>query len=198
MKDQFYRITAAVWVIMAALMMCATAGVFAGSNKAVTADITVTYIVKGNAGTAGGDTVTLTPDDPASPMPGGTEAGKKTITIRNEGSYSFGEMRYDSPGVHWYTITRNVTKRKGVTKDDSVYKAKVIALNDGHGYVVAYKEGSDEKCEPVYTDKVAPLTGDSGRMIFYCVITLAAAVPFAALTVIRIRNRRKEARNGSG
>ena len=35
--------------------------------------------------------------------------------------------------------------KKGVVKDTSIYRAKVIALNDGHGYVLVYKNGSDEK-----------------------------------------------------
>ena len=72
MKDQKFKITAAAALLLAALIFFtsgAAAGVFAGTNIPVTVDITVTYTVEGNAETAGGDRVTLTADDPSSPMP---------------------------------------------------------------------------------------------------------------------------------
>lgn len=199
MKDHLYKTKAIAAAFLAALILftsCMPAKVFAGSNIPVIVDITVTYIVNGNAEIAGGDTVTLTADDPSSPMPGGTEGGKKTITVKDEGTYSFGDIRFDKPGVHWYTVTRELTKRKGVTKDGTVYKAKVIALNDGHGYVLAYKEGSDEKSELVYEDQVAPATGDTGRMLDCLIILIASAVSFAVLAVFRAINRRREVQNG--
>lgn len=158
---------------------------FAGENIPVSISINLTYIVKGNDKTAGGDTVTLTPDDPAAPMPPESEGGKKTIKINKEGTYSFGEIYFDRPGVWWYTITRNVTQKKGVTKDESVFKAKVIALNDGHGYVLVYREGSDEKQELVYKDRVAPETGDTGGLMAYAVVLASAACALALLAAIR-------------
>jgi hypothetical protein len=200
MKDHVIRMTALAAVLMAVVVLfapLAAARVFAGSNIPVTIDIPVKYVVKGNASLAGGDEVTLIADDPSSPMPGGTEDGVKTINLTNEGTYSFGEIYYEKPGVHWYTIIRAVKEKKGVTKDDSIYKAKVIALNDGQGYVLVYKEGSDEKCELVYTDRVAPDTGDTGRLLIYCGMTIAAAAALALFAVSGIRNRRKEAKNGS-
>ena len=200
MKDHIYKITAMAAVLLTVLVIITCfipAHVYAGSNVPVTTDIPVTYIVNGNEKTAGGDVVTLTADDPRSPMPGGTEAGKKTITIRREGTYSFGDIRYEEPGVHWYTVTRNVTKKKGVIKDDSVYKAKVIALNDGHGYVLVYKKGSDKKSELVYVDKVAPATGDTAGVLIHCGMAFAAAATLTILAAYRIKNKRKEAQNGS-
>jgi hypothetical protein len=82
-------------------------------------------------------------------------------------------------------ITRDVTEKKGVTKDDSVYRAKVIALNDGHGYVLVYREGSDEKQELVYKDRVAPDTGDSAEFVAYAVVLAAAACALAVLAAVR-------------
>ena len=199
MKDHIYKTRAIAAALLAALMIFTSyipAKVFASSNIPVIVYNPVTYIVNGNAEIAGGDTVTLTADDPSSPMPGGTEGGKKTINIRNEGTYSFGDIRFDKPGVHWYTVTRNLTKRKGVTKDGTVYKAKVIALNDGHGYVLAYKEGSDEKSELVYEDKVAPATGDVSKVLGYLVILIASAVSLTALAVFRVFNKRRKVQNG--
>ena len=199
MKDHYYKTTAAAAVLLAILMLLASympAGVFADSNIPVTVGITVTYIVAGNPDVAGGDTVTLTADDPSSPMPGGAEEGKKTITISNEGTYSFGDIHFEKPGVHWYTITRNLTWKKGVAKDSSVYKAKVIALNDGHGYVLVFKSGSDEKTEAVYSDRVAPATGDTGWMMLYCGTTITTAAALAVLAALRSKHRGKEARNG--
>lgn len=200
MKEQLLKNTAMAAALMAVLIAFALyipAGVFAGSNLPVTVDITVTYIVNGNAKTAGGDTVTLTADDPSSPMPGGTESGKKTITIKDEGTYSFGDIHYEKPGVHWYTVKRDLTKKKGVTKDSPLYKAKVVALNDGHGYVLVYKDGSNEKSELVYTDKVAPETGDNSRWPVYCITFLTAAISLALIVALKARNGRKEVQNDS-
>lgn len=199
MKDHIFKTRAIAAAFLAALMLFTSFvpdKVFAGSNIPVIVDIPVTYIVNGNAEIAGGDMVTLTADDPSSPMPGGTEAGKKTITIKNEGTYSFGDIRFDKPGVHWYTIKRDLTKKKGVTKDGSVYKAKVIALNDGHGYVLVYKEGSDDKSELVYEDKVAPATGDVNKVLGYLVILIASAASLAVLAVFRVITKRREVQNG--
>ena len=170
------------------LILAAPATAFARENIPVSIDIPVTYIVRGNDRMAGGDTFTLTPDDPAAPMPPESEGGKKSIKISGEGTYSFGEIYYDRPEIWWYTITRDVKEKKGVTKDDSVYRAKVIALNDGHGYVLVYREGSDEKQELVYKDRVAPDTGDSAEFVAYAVVLAAAACALAVLAAVR-RNR---------
>lgn len=167
------------------LILAAPATAFARENIPVSIDIPVTYIVSGNDKTAGGDTFTLTPDDPAAPMPPESEGGRKSIKISGEGTYSFGEIYYDRPEIWWYTITRDVKEKKGVTKDDSVYRAKVIALNDGHGYVLVYREGSDEKQELVYKDRVAPDTGDSAEFVAYAVVLAAAACALAVLAAVR-------------
>ena len=167
------------------LILAAPATAFARENIPVSIDIPVTYIVSGNDRAAGGDTFTLTPDDPAAPMPPESEGGRKSIKISGEGIYSFGEIYYDRPEIWWYTITRDVTEKKGVTKDDSVYRAKVIALNDGHGYVLVYREGSDEKQELVYKDRVAPDTGDSAEFVAYAVVLAAAACALAVLAAVR-------------
>jgi hypothetical protein len=167
------------------LILAAPATAFARENIPVSIDIPVTYIVSGNDRMAGGDTFTLTPDDPAAPMPPESEGGKKSIKISGEGTYSFGEIYYDRPEIWWYTITRDVKEKKGVTKDDSVYRAKVIALNDGHGYVLVYREGSDEKQELVYKDRVAPDTGDSAEFVAYAVVLAAAACALAVLAAVR-------------
>ena len=135
---------------------------------------------------------TLTPDDPRSPMPEGSDDGKKTISIKDEGSFSFGDIRYDGPGEHWYTVTRDITERKGVVKDDSIYRAKVIALNDGHGYVLVYKNGSDEKHELVYMDRVAPATGDHNKLMIYSCMAVAAAAALAVFAAAAVRNRKRE------
>ena len=186
-------ITGMIMVVMMLLAAVMPASVSAAENIPVTIDIPITYIVNGNEKTAGGDRFTLVPDDTDAPMPGDATDGKKTITIRKEGSYSFGPIYYDRPEVWWYTISRELTEKKGVTKDDSVYRAKVIALNDGHGYVLVYLEGSDEKHELVYTDRVAPETGDSTSLIFYSGLMAAAAAALAILAAFKLKNRKKEA-----
>ncbi|MBR3331528.1 MAG: hypothetical protein IKG25_10080 [Mogibacterium sp.] len=185
-REKFIRrLLGALLVPGLMLILAAPATAFARENIPVSIDIPVTYIVSGNDRAAGGDTFTLTPDDPAAPMPPESEGGRKSIKISGEGIYSFGEIYYDRPEIWWYTITRDVTEKKGVTKDDSVYRAKVIALNDGHGYVLVYREGSDEKQELVYKDRVAPDTGDSAEFVAYAVVLAAAACALAVLAAVR-------------
>ena len=162
--------------------------VHANENIPVTIEIPLTYIVNGNEDTAGGDRFVLTPDDPAAPMPEDASGGRKTINVEGEGSYSFGTIYYDRPEIWWYTITRELTEKKGVTKDNSVYKAKVIALNDGHGYVLVYKDGSDDKSELVYTDRVAPETGDTNTLV-YAATAFAAASALMLMILFRSRKR---------
>jgi hypothetical protein len=194
MNNLKYRKAAAAGMLIAVLITIAASlplPVFAGENVPVTIDIRVTYIVNGNAGTAGGDRFSLTADEPGTPMPDGKTGGTKTITIRDEGSYSFGDILYERPDVYWYTITRETTDKKGVVKDEPVYKAKVIALNDGHGYVLVYEEGSDEKTELIYTDRVAPETGDRSMTAMYFIMSLAAASAFAALLAAGKGKRKK-------
>ena len=195
MKKQKYRKAMAGGILLAILVTIACSlpvQVFAGENIPVVTDIKVTYIVDGNVRTAGGDRFTLTADDPLSPMPDGTVGGRKEITITDEGSYSFGDIRYERPDVYWYTVTRDVTEKKGVVKDRSVYKAKVIALNDGHGYVLVYKSGSSEKQELVYLDRVAPNTGDDSSIMIYFVMTAAAAAALTLFVTALERGKRRE------
>lgn len=194
MKIMKTRKTAgAIIAVFILLMTALPAPSFAGENIPVTIDIPITYIVNGSDETAGGDEFTLVPDDPRAPMPGGTMGGEKTITIKKEGSYSFGSIRCDRPDIWWYTVTREVTEKEGARKDDSVYRVKVIALNDGHGYVIAYLEGSDEKHELIYEDLVAPETGDHNSMIFYAGLAFSAAAALISLEAVRRKNRKKEA-----
>lgn len=193
MNNQMHGKAIMAGIMLAMLLLFSAvppATVFAGSNVPVKLDITVTYIVEGNEETAGGDSFMLTADEPDTPMPEGTIDGKKEITIRDEGCYSFGDIVYERPDVYWYTITRDVTEKKGVVKDDSIYRAKVITLNDGHGYVLVYREGSEEKHELVYKDRVAPATGDHNSLIFYSGIAFAAAAAFTFLTAARRRDKK--------
>lgn len=186
-------VTGAALAAMIILSVIMPLPAFAGENIPVTIDITVTYIVDGNVKTAGGDSFILEPDDPASPMPEGTEGGKKRITITDEGSFGFGEIRYERPDVYWYTVTRDLTDRKGVIKDNPVYRAKVIALNDGHGYVLVYRKGSDEKEELIYKDRVAPATGDGNPLIIYLGILAAAAATLAVFAALAVRDSERNA-----
>ena len=182
-----------MWILMTALVFVSASVpsvVYASENVPVTVEIPITYIVHGNDKTAGGDIFVLTADEPETPMPEGSENGKLAIDISREGTYSFGEITYERPNVWWYTISRETTKKKGVTKDDSVYRAKVIALNDGHGYVLVYKDGSEKKHELVYEDRVSPDTGDTSRLLFYG-MGCAASAAALLLAVIRRRNRRE-------
>ncbi len=198
MNNQKYRNTIAVLMMSAALMTLAAVlplRTFASENIPVVTDISVTYIVNGNVKKAGGDVFTLTADDPQSPMPEGSIDGKKEITIRDEGSYSFGDILYERPDVHWYTITRNIEKKKGAVKDDSVFRVKVIAQNDGNGYVLVYRDGSDEKDELVYKDRVAPDTGEDNSLMIYSIMGAAAAAALAVYAAFARKSKRKSVKH---
>ena len=165
--------------------------VFASENVPVTVEIPITYIVHGNDKRAGGDTFVLTADDPEAPMPEEAEDGELAIDIQREGTYSFGEITYDRPEIWWYTVTRRTTKKDGVGKDDTVFRVKVIALNDGHGYVLVYKDGSEKKQELVYEDRVAPETGDTNRILCWG-IGFAASALILIYAGIRRRHRKEQ------
>ena len=195
MKNQKMRNAAVTGVLLAALMFISIMlpePAYAGANVPVTVDINITYIVDGNAETAGGDRFTLTADDIRAPMPEGSAGGKKTIEVTDEGSFSFGGMRFEKPEVFWYTVSREVTGKKGVVKDGSEYRVKVIALNDGRGYVLAYKKGSSEKQELIYCDRVTPATGDDNRIIIWFCIAAAAAAGLMAFAAAGRRNKNEE------
>ena len=177
--------------LLAVLFICTAIPptAYASENIPVTIDIPLTYIISGNDRAAGGDTVTLIPDDPTAPMPEDSSGGRKTIRINREGTYSFGAICYDRPEIWWYKVTREAVPEKGVTKDESVYRVKVVALNDGHGYVQTYLEGCDEKQELVYKDRVAPETGDSEGIIIYALITVAAGCALALQKKMRKKTK---------
>ena len=194
MNNQKKKKATATGVLLAALMSVSIllpVPVFAGGNVPVTVDIKVTYTVDGNAETAAGDRFTLAADDHGAPMPEGAVDGRKTITIPDEGSFSFGDIRFERPDVFWYTITREVSGKKGVVKDGSEYRAKVIALNDGRGYVLVYKKGSSEKQELVYRDRTTPATGEDNSIIIYSVTAAAAAAGLAVFAGTKKRSRKK-------
>ena len=155
------RITKTVMgILMTALIFASAAvplAVFASENVPVTVEIPITYIVHGNDKKAGGDTFVLAADDTEAPMPEGSENGRLAMDISREGTYSFGEITYERPNVWWYTVSRETTTKKDVKKDDTVFRVKVIALNDGRGYVLVYKDGSEKKHELVYEDHVSRL-----------------------------------------
>ena len=192
MNDHIYkrRTAGALLAVLAACVMLLPAKVLAAGNIPAKVDIGFTYTVKGDAQRAGNDSFTLTAEDPLSPMPPESADGKKTIKVDGEGSYSFGAITYLKPGIHWYTISRELTESKGVKKDDTVYRVKVTALNDGHGYVSVYRDGSDEKTEPEYTDTTTPETGDGEELMLMLGLTGASAAALAAFAATFIRRRK--------
>ena len=192
MKKTKISFKLATGLLLSVIMLISAmpASVFASKNVPVTIEIPITYIVRGNDKVAGGDWFVLTPDDPEAPMPEDAEDGEKRIRIKREGAYSFGEIYYDRPEVWWYTVTREATKKKGVTKDTSEFRVKVIALNDGHGYVLVYQDDEDEKTELVYVDSVAPATGDT-NMVIYLGTAFAAAAVVLLFISLRKRERRE-------
>lgn len=181
-----------VAVIAAVMMLIAMlpSAVFASENVPVTIEIPVTYEVNGNVSRAGGGTFTLTSEDSASPMPKDAKDGNAVLTIENEGTYNFGEITYTTPGEYWYKVTRDAKTSKGATIDSSEFRVKVIALNDGHGSILAYRNGSDKKSELIYRDQVTPKTGDTNNRIIY--LAMAGGIAATIALFVLIRHRAKE------
>ena len=98
------------------------------------------------------------------PMPGGSSGGVKRSPLLQDGSFSFGEIFYDRPGIYEYTVSREIAPKDDVTMDDSVYKVTVEILSDGTSAVFYQKDGSDGKPDKIsYVDRYSPPDKETGE-----------------------------------
>ena len=65
------------------------------------------------------------------PMPAGTVAGEKTMTITGAGTKEFGEIRFTKAGTYTYQVTELDEKKRGYEYDRSVYSVVAVVTEDG-------------------------------------------------------------------
>lgn len=82
-------------------------------------------------------------------MPEGSNANEKKVVVPANKSFNFGEIKFDSPGVHEYIVKREVQKSKDIKQDNSVYHVKVAVFSDGTNAIVYQKEGKKAKSEEI-------------------------------------------------
>ena len=101
------------------------------------------------------------------PMPsaGGNvtlDGGKAVLEIPSDQYEAKGqfEMTYTRPGIYTYTLTQKAGTEYRTTYDHTEYEVVVYVVNDGEGGLeattVAYRKGSDKKCDVVFTNYREP------------------------------------------
>lgn len=71
--------------------------------------------------------------DGACPMPEGSISLQKTLQMKGAGSAGFGEIRFDTPGVHEYTVRQIGSGQAGDSYDKTVYHLRVTAYRTEAG-----------------------------------------------------------------
>ena len=99
----------------------------------VVSDPPVTKVVEGNPSKDATFSFTLTPDNPAYPMPTGTENGVKTTSITGSSSSEFGEISFTAPGTYTYTVAEVQGNAGGYTYDTNTHSIKYTVTDNGDG-----------------------------------------------------------------
>lgn len=76
---------------------------------------------------------TLTRGALTSPMPEGSQNGKKTIRFRGTGSLGFGTIEFKSAGTYTYTVRETQGNEKGYQYDSSVYRIVYTVTEQASG-----------------------------------------------------------------
>lgn len=97
----------------------------------VKSDPPVKKVVTGNPDTPGSFTFTLTPADPAFPMPEGSSDGKKEATVSGAGAYEFGDITFTKAGTYVYIITEKNNGQRGYSYDNASYTVTYVVTDNG-------------------------------------------------------------------
>lgn len=148
------------------------------------------------------------------PMPGDGESEEVTVTVRGEGTASFGEILYDIPGEYCYTVKQEPGENQAYTYDGRVYEVTVLArwVNEPGGEMETLITAEDQESGMKQTEisfsnrysgpgtgegsspgaegsgEGQPLTGDGNEMGFW-----AAWLGICALALVVFALRRKNA-----
>lgn len=207
-------ISVTVFVLLATLLSAYT--IYADDNVSgnpecvtATADITVRYVLNEAPGKPTPEECNFTLKAAAknTPMPDNKIGGKKSITLSNPGTASFGTIKYSVPDVYAYKVTRSISPKssKSIKKDTSEYDVLVLALSDGTSKIITKKVGEDGKSDLVFTDTIkktkkphswtSVLTGDfkDGKTALIAFTTLITALMLLFfLLIVRPYNRKLE------
>ena len=158
MTREFRRVMRTVCAAAIAAALTAAAGMgrpaFAVEAPPMTACISVTYTIKGDAQKAGPASFVLRAKDAMTPMPEGAEGGEKEIRMKEPGTMSFGEITYAAPDIYHYQVMRNNEPDHVTTVDGSAFDVEVIALGDGQTCQIIRKGGEQAKSELHFVDHI--------------------------------------------
>ena len=102
------------------------------SDPSLMLDPPVRKVVFGNPKRDAKFTFQLKAQNPAQPMPAGSENGVKTLTIKGSGEEEFGTWAYTEAGTYFYTVSEVNTGEEGYTYDAMVYTiTDTVRVSDG-------------------------------------------------------------------
>ena len=138
----------------------------------------------------------------SAPMPDGSELGVKEVSAEPGGSFDFGEISYDRPGVYRYMVKRlsdSYDDFEGLKADDSEYYVTVTVFEEGEPVITITKEGSDGKAEGItYTDSMvspknkgkAVKTGDTTDIGAFSLMLTAAVLALTFLVTFVLKGEK--------
>jgi pilin isopeptide linkage protein/LPXTG-motif cell wall-anchored protein len=173
------------------------------TDPALMVDPPVKKTVEGNPLTKGTFTFSLTAQNPAHPMPPGSNGGVKLMTIIGPGEEDFGVWSYTAEGVYIYVVKEVSNKEVGYTYDTAIYTI-TDTVTDVDGQFVLARVVTNNLDQSVtalsFTNKfksaldtvtsVFPKTGDSATYLFF-VAVLATGAGATAVAVAILRRREK-------
>ena len=146
-----------------------------------------------------GFSVNLRAQDPAFPMPEGSQGDLCTVSLPGRGGAVFPPMVFDRLGVYRYTIYQQAGSDPACTSDDTVYRLTVYVTNaeDGGGLettaVLTAGSSGEKRSSAAFTNRYAPApepgpkTGDPARLWVYAALAAGSGVALILLLAVRAR-----------
>lgn len=135
------------------------------------------------------------------PMPGGSSANVKKVSINSNETFSFGPIEYEKPGIYGYEVSREISDTKNLIQDDSVYRCIVEVTSDGTAVVIFEKNGTEGKPNSiVYTDRYKEngekgqnvRTGDENRLSVRIAGTASLLLILGVMSIDRLGSKKKQ------
>ena len=130
------------------------------------------------------------------PMPEGSDASSKTVSITGPGSVEFGVITFTEEGVYEYTITERNNRALWYTYDTAVYTLR-FTVTDVDGQLestcTVFKNGTEEKdaTSAVFTNTYSiiktPKTGEDSDAGLWLTISLISLCALAVTIFLRRR-----------
>ena len=120
------------------------------------------------------------------PMPAGSNAGKKEVSVNGAGEVEFGKIQYEAVGKYEYKVVEVNTNLANYTYDQTEYTVTVDVTTDADNKLVStyeIKKGTEVVGNLEFTNKyetpkapVTPKTGDSTANMMFMFGMLAVSV----------------------